>query len=494
MRCRMGVAMNRGTVERRRPLGVIVAILAGSVLTACLAVAPWAGRAAGSTHPPRGALSLLTGPGACLGPGCARLRGPSGSARIAISSDGRNVYLAGHLGGLAVLSRDRRTGRLRQLSGRAGCIRSDRRAGCAFDPELRGPGMWHASGYALGWGELDGPGMIVSPDGRSLYVTTLHGILAFARAPATGAVRRLAGAQGCLDISRRACGRLRGLTSPTLLLPAGNRMYAFGTQPNGRFEGGALVALARDPATGRLTELSGKQGCANAGGSDGCHAAPCLYTEAALAMSHDGSQLYVGSGGSFDPESAGVGSVSTFGISRTGALSLIGCAQRAEAISDLVAGPTGNAVLASTFIADRGSGLSSATVDLYQPAPNAQLLPTRSLVCAYVPPRRCQIPFGPSAARLAITPDGKTVYYSMGAIATLRAGPDSLTPLPGHWGCLFPARVNFYTPPRHCARAGQRIGYEEAISPDGRSLYVDTVGFTSGLPYHGGIETFSIQH
>jgi hypothetical protein len=100
MRCRMGVAMNRGTVERRRPLGVVVAILAGSALTACLAVAPWAGRAAGLTHPPRGALSLLTGPGACLGPGCARLRGPSGSARIAISSDGRNVYLAGHLGGL----------------------------------------------------------------------------------------------------------------------------------------------------------------------------------------------------------------------------------------------------------------------------------------------------------------------------------------------------------------------------------------------------------
>ena len=336
--------------------------------------------------------------------------------------------------------------------------------------------------------------MIVSRDGRSLYVTTLHGILAFARDRATGAVRRLAGVQRCLDISRRACGRLRGLTSPTLLLAAGNRIvYAFGTQPNGRFEGGALVALTRDPVTGRLTELSGKQGCANAGGSDCCDANPCLYSKAALAVSHDGSQLYVGSGGSFDPESAGVGSVSTFGISRTGALSLIGCAQRAEAISDLVAEPAGNAVLASTFIADRGSGQSSAIVDLYQPAHSAQLLPTRSLVCAYDWPRPCQIPFGPSAARLAITPDGKTVYYAMGAIATLRAGPDSLTPLPGRWGCLFPARVNSDTAPRHCAHAGQRIGYEEAVSRDGRSLYVDTLGSKPGLPYHGGIGTFSIQ-
>lgn len=430
-----------------------------------------------------------------MGPGCARLRGPGGSSRIAISPDGLNVYLAGHLGGLAVLSRDRRTGRLRQLSGRAGCIRSDRRGGCTFDPELRGPGMWAYTGYALGWGELDGPGMIVSPDGRSLYLTTLHGILAFARDPATGAVRRLGGADRCVDVSRRACGRLRGMTSPTLLLAAGNRIvYAFGTQPNGRFVRGAVVALAREPATGALTELSGQQGCANAGGSVGCAAVPCLYNEAALALSDDGSQLYVGSGGDFDPESTGLGALSTFGISRTGALSLVGCAGRAEAISDLVADPTSNAVLASTFIANRGnSGEAAATVDLYQPAPGGPLLPQRSLACAHTMPRPCPIPFGPSAARLVITPDGKTLYYSNGAIATLRAGPGSLAPLSGRPGCLFPARdVN--PPPGNCARSGQTIGYDQAVSPDGRNLYVDTLPYNGGLPYHGGIETFAIQH
>lgn len=356
--------------------------------------------------------------------------------------------------------------------------------------------MWAYTGYALGWGELDGPGMIVSPDGRSLYVTTLHGVLAFARDRATGAIRPLAGAHGCLDTSRRACGQLRGVRSPTLLLAAGNRIvYAFGVQPDGRFESGALVALARNPATGGLSELPGKQGCANAGGSDGCGAAPCLYTETALALSHDRSHLYVGSGGSFDPESTGAGSVSTFGISRTGGLSLVDCAQRAEAISDLLADPTGTAVLASTFIANRGTGQAAATVDLYGPDPSGQLAPGRSLICAYTSPLPCQIPFGPSAARLAITPDGKTVYYSNGAIATLRAGPDSLTPLPGHWGCLFPARVNVSRPrpPRYCARSGQSLGYDEAVSPDGRNLYSDTLPYIGGLPYHGGIEAFSIQ-
>ena len=386
-----------------------------------------------------------------------------------------------------MLARDRRAGRLRQLSGRAGCIRSDRREGCTFDAAY--------TGYALGLGEtLDGPGMIVSPDGRSLYVTTLHGILAFARDPATGAIRRLAGTRGCLDTSRRACVHLRGMTSPTLLVAAGNRIvYAFGTRPQGRFERGALVALSRNPATGGVSELHGKGGCANAGGSDGCAAVPCLETETALSLSNDRSHLYAGSTGSLDSEDTGSGMLSTFGVSRTGALSLIGCAQRAEAISDLVAEPTGNAVLVSTKFANRGSGESSATVDLYRPTPSGQLLPERSLICAADPPRPCPIPFGPGAARLAITPDGKTLYYASGALATLRVARDSLTPLAGHWGCLFPTRLN-YLPPRYCARGGQPIGYDMAVSPDGRDLYVSTRGYNDIPPHLGsGIETFSIQ-
>jgi len=267
-------------------------------------------------------------------------------------------------------------------------------------------------------------------------------------------------------------------------------VYVSGSLPQGRGEGGALVALARNSVTGGLSELPGQGGCANGSGSEGCAAVRCLGTEMTLALSHDRSHLYAGSTDSLDPESTGSGMLGTFWTSRTGAASFIRCAQRDEAISSLVARPTDTSVFVSTFSADRGTGVSSATIDLYRPASGGQLLPDRSLVCAGHQP--CPIPFGPSSSRMAITPDGMTVYYSSSfdGIATLRAGPRSLAPLAGHWGCLFPNTL-VYLFPRYCAHAGQVIGPDMVVSPDSRNLYVGTVG--SGMPYNGGIETFTIQ-
>jgi hypothetical protein len=51
--------------------------------------------AAASPPPPRGALTLLRGPGGCVGSPCTRLRGATALVRIAVSPDGRNLYLSG---------------------------------------------------------------------------------------------------------------------------------------------------------------------------------------------------------------------------------------------------------------------------------------------------------------------------------------------------------------------------------------------------------------
>jgi len=65
--------------------------------------------AAASPPQPRGALTLLNGPGACVGAPCPRLRGATALLRMAVSPDGRNLYLSGQAGGLSILARERRT-------------------------------------------------------------------------------------------------------------------------------------------------------------------------------------------------------------------------------------------------------------------------------------------------------------------------------------------------------------------------------------------------
>jgi len=434
-------------------------------------------RAARFSRPPGGALSALTGRGACFGTGCARLRGPQALLRIAISPDGRDLYLSGQAGGLGVLARNRRSGRLRQLSGRAGCVRRDGRQSCATVPELRNPGA-----------------IVVSPDGRSVYVTTAHGILAFVRNRLTGAIRALTGAHGCVDAQRRSCQQLRGMTAPTTLLAAENRtFYVAGTLPDAQGgQTGALAVLSRDPATGALSQLPGTGGCMNGSGSQGCATTRCLDTETTLALSRDRSHLYTGSTDSLDFELTSPGMVSTFARANTGALTFVGCDQRQAAISDVLAEPRSDSVLVSTLYGNRGTGVGSATIDLYAPQRGGELKQKQQLACSS--DSQCQVPFGPDISTVAITPDGNTAYYEVffGGVAAFRVGPRSLVPLSGRWGCL--VSTSQHMPPARCRRAGQQIGPDMVISPDGRNLYVSTLGGNGNTNhYAGGVEALSVQ-
>ena len=86
------------------------------------------------------------------------LRGPApflGSSALAMSPDGRNVYVASsRSNAIAVFRRDARTGALTQRRGAAGCISDGGASGCARAIGLLGPNS-----------------VAVSPDGRNVYAT-----------------------------------------------------------------------------------------------------------------------------------------------------------------------------------------------------------------------------------------------------------------------------------------------------------------------------------
>lgn len=126
---------------------------------------------------------------------CSRGRGFAQPESLAISSDGRQVYVLG-VPSLAVLDRDLRTGRLRQARDRTGCV---------ADPGADAEGAGCTPARLFG-----GPGALaLSPDGTSAYVTTRNALVTFDRDPATGRLRKKDGLAGCVAASDTAgvCSR-----------------------------------------------------------------------------------------------------------------------------------------------------------------------------------------------------------------------------------------------------------------------------------------------
>jgi hypothetical protein len=455
------------TVFTRRTM-----LLALVVLVALgLAAATWAA----SATPPAGSLTRLGGPGACLGPGhgCGRLRGPTGLLRLAISPDGRTLYASGQAGGLAVLARDPVSGRVHELSGANGCIRRDGRQGCA---RLRG---------------LIDPGAIaVSPDGHSLYVTTSSGIEAFARTPGTGALRPI----GCLDSGAApGCARLRAPAGPSELLAAGNRsVYVTGTITDAQGSPtGALALLTRDPRSGALHQSAAASGCLDGDGTHNCAVAPCIDEITKLALGRNATRVYAGATNSLDPQATLPGDVATFARNpATGGLRWLGCRTRRAAISDLRPLPHSGDVLVSALYGNRGLGRAGGSLDLYRPRSGGILTRVRQLACiAHAP---CPIPYYTDPARLAVAPNGDTVYVGMifAGLTVLRHTAHGVSDLPGRAGCI--VSVTHFMAPRGCAREGAEVGADLVLSPDGHDLYVGTLGPSHTQYYQGGVETFTV--
>jgi DNA-binding beta-propeller fold protein YncE len=242
--------------------------------------------------------AMAQGDGSLTPAGTAHGRAIGDPRGIAVSPGGGSVYVtSARADAVAVFRRNRLTGALRQLRGRAGCVRNRSRRGCRRARSLADP--WT---------------LAVSPDGRNVYVVSLasDAIVAFRRNRRTGALRQV--------------GR-RPLPGPSSLAlsPNGRFVYAGG--------GPGVTAFRRNVRTGRLTRIFGPgggltqvadvavdptgtrlyasspgamqvsvfslaggvptpAGCINQSGAGGCTAGRTLNGAAGLALSPDGRQLY----------------------------------------------------------------------------------------------------------------------------------------------------------------------------------------------------------
>jgi DNA-binding beta-propeller fold protein YncE len=217
--------------------------------------------------------------------GCPVARGVVNAGGVALSADGRTLYVTSE-GGVAIFARSPRTGVLRQLAGRAGCIAPDAGAGCEVGRAVGGSDL-----PAVSNGKISARRIVVSRDGSRVYAASNAGIAVFARSRVDGSLRQLAGNAGC--IAPDAAGgctparTLRGVGA-IAISPDGGTLYA-------TTHSQSLVVLVRDATTAGLVQPAGADGCVNAKGTDGCMALAAMRRPFALAVSPDGRQLYLGS-------------------------------------------------------------------------------------------------------------------------------------------------------------------------------------------------------
>lgn len=445
-----------------------------AALAALLVLAPaTALGAVGGGKAKPGTLTQLRGEAGCVAdrsakaPTCAKargLKGPGafmGSEAIAVSPDGRNVYVASSRSdAIATFRRNPRSGALTQPPGRAGCIAAKGRGGCAKVAAFDGPNS-----------------VAVSPDGRNVYATSRasSSIAVFRRNRSTGALAQLPASAGCIaGAPIPVCAAGRALLGPDVVVvsPKGENIYV------GSFFGNAVAVFDRDPVSGALTQAGDSGGCI-AEAISGCALGFALGAPEGMAISGDGASLYVASALSnavvtlARDQSTGTLSQATDGSGCIAAGALAGCGagRQIDGANAVAFNPGGDVYVTSLFSNSvTAFARSKETGGLTQKAGTAGCLVwLRAVGCSFG--RALRAPEG-----IAVSPDGANAYvaaFANSAIDVLDRGRKSgkVTQKAGRRGCLALRTVPGCTR----ARALRGVG-SLALSPDGRYLYSTSFG------------------
>jgi DNA-binding beta-propeller fold protein YncE len=165
-----------------------------------------------------------------------------------------------------------------QLPGTAGCVSDTGTAGACAD------GV-----------SIDYPvGVVVSPDGRNVYVASFSddAVLVFDRNVSTGVLTQKAGTAGCASETGTGgvCADARALDGPqsVAVSPDGRSVYVASSGS------GAVAVFDRDVSTGALNQ-KGAGGCVSETGTGGaCTDGLALSFAVSVAVSPDGRSVYVG--------------------------------------------------------------------------------------------------------------------------------------------------------------------------------------------------------
>ncbi len=295
-------------------------------------------------NPTTGAISQPAGTAGCISDmgaePCADGHGFNDPGGVAVSPDGKNVYVAGR-SGVARFNRNTTTGAISQPAGAAGCIDDYAPSGCAPGHALYYPREVAVSPdgksvYVTALGDVDcacggsvvrlnrntttgaisqpagsagcvsesgfgpcadghalyGPeGVAVSPDGKSVYVAALSSgdLVRFNRNTSTGAIIEPAGTAGCIgaDVEFTDCAVGRGFVeaSGVAVSPDGKNVYVASYR--------AVARLNRNTTTGAIGQPAGTAGCVRNTGAESCADGHALQIPVGVAVSPDGKSVYV---------------------------------------------------------------------------------------------------------------------------------------------------------------------------------------------------------